>query len=153
VIEYCVDHYHHRKTLQNNNDNNNNVWNCNYLPVEWISHFLIPSINLCLITFLLRKESKLSSSSSSDYAELPCSLIRSNNTQLITKPKYHTNNKSSSSNSNTKVNSSNRSLRNSNKDNFSCSSNFTDCSIGNDEIRLLKVVGEDGDNEYIDTDD
>jgi hypothetical protein len=145
VIEYCVEHYHHRQTLQTNNGPN-----CNYFPVEWISHFLIPSIHLCLVTFLLWTESKSFSSSSSDYAELPCSLLGSNNSKQITKPKYHGNNKCSSG-SVTKGNSSSG-QRNSSNNNFS-SSNSADRSIGNDEIRLLKVVGEDGDDEYVDTDD
>jgi hypothetical protein len=146
VIEYCVEHYHHRQTLQTDNGPN-----CNYFPVQWISHFLIPSIHLCLVTFLLWTESKLSSSSSSDYAELPSSLFGSNNnSKQITKPKYHANNKCCIS-SVTKGNSSSC-HRNGSNNNFS-SSNSADRSIGNDEIRLLEVVGEDGDAEYVDTDD
>jgi hypothetical protein len=148
VIEYCVELYHHRQTLQNNNDNNNNVRNCNYFPVEWISHFLIPSIQLCLVTFLLWTESKLSSFSSSDYAELPCSLLRSNKCKLITKPKYHANNKCSRSITNGNIGRQ----RNINNNDFSYS-NFVDCSTGNHEIRSLEVVDENGDEEYADTDD
>jgi hypothetical protein len=66
------------------------------------------------------------------------------------KPKYHGNNKCSSG-SVTKGNSSSG-QRNSSNNNFS-GSNSADRSIGNDEIRLLEVVGEDEDDEYIDTDD
>jgi hypothetical protein len=123
VIEYCVELDHHRQTLQSNNGPN-----CNYFPVEWISYFLIPSIQLCLATFLLWTESNLSSCSSSDYAELPCSLLRSNKCKLITKPKYNANNKCSSII--TTGNSGRQ--RNNNNSNFS-SSNFADCSIGNDD--------------------
>jgi hypothetical protein len=120
VIEYCVELYHHRQTLLSNNDNNVLLWT----------------------------ESKLSSCSSSDYDELPCNLLRSNRSKLITKPKDHANNKCSSII--TKGNSVGQ--RNNNDNKFS-SSNFADCSIGKDEIRLLEVVDENGDKGDVDTDD
>jgi hypothetical protein len=145
VIEYSVEHYHHRQTLQTKTGPN-----CNCFPVEWISHFLIPSIHLCLVTFLLWTESKLSSSWSSEYAELPCSLLWGNNSKRTTKPKYRTTNKCSRS-SVTKGNSSSGQGNSSN--NPFCSSNSADRSMGNDEIRLLEVVGEDGDDTCIDTND